>query len=134
MFISTLPSPKHTIQCQESSGQIFKCTFIVDKHSNGNRIIAITVYVPANFVVSGTESFRIIKVTVSIHTTYTNTTTISTAVSWLQICSIYRLYEYLASSLLYILQLSLPSSYTLLHLILLFQSALFSFVLSSDLL
>jgi len=72
MFISTLPPPKHTIQCQESSGQIFKCTFIVDKLSNGNRIVAITVYVPANFVVSGTESFRVVKVrvTVSVHTTY----------------------------------------------------------------
>jgi uncharacterized membrane protein YgcG len=47
-------------------------TFIVDKLSNGNRIVAITVYVPANFVVSGTESFRVVKVrgTVSIHTTY----------------------------------------------------------------
>jgi len=72
MFISTLPPPTHTLQCQETSGQIFKCTFIVDKLSNGNRIVAITVYVPANFVVSGTESFRVIKVrvTVSIHTTY----------------------------------------------------------------
>jgi hypothetical protein len=70
MFISTLPPPKYTLQCQETSGQIFKCTFIVDKLSNGNRIVAITVYVPANFVISGTESFRVFKVTVSIHTTY----------------------------------------------------------------
>jgi uncharacterized membrane protein YgcG len=72
MFISTLPPPKNTLQCQETSGQIFKCTFIVDKLSNGNRIVAITVYVPANFFVSGTESFRVVKVrvTVSIHTTY----------------------------------------------------------------
>jgi uncharacterized membrane protein YgcG len=72
MFISTLPPPKHTLQCQETSGQIFKCTFIVDKLSNGNRIVAITVYVPANFIVKGTESFRVVhvKVTVSIHTTY----------------------------------------------------------------
>jgi uncharacterized membrane protein YgcG len=72
MFISTLPPPMHTLQCQETSGQIFKCTFSVDKLSNGNRIVAITVYVPTNFVVSGTESFRVVKVrvTVSIHTTY----------------------------------------------------------------
>jgi hypothetical protein len=72
MFISILPPPKHTLQCQETSGQIFKCTFIVDKLSNGNRIVAITVYVPANFVVSGTESFRVVKVRVpvSVHTTY----------------------------------------------------------------
>jgi uncharacterized membrane protein YgcG len=44
----------------------------VDKLSNGNRIVAITVYVPANFVVSGTESFRVVnvRVTVSVHTTY----------------------------------------------------------------
>jgi uncharacterized membrane protein YgcG len=72
MFISTLPPPKHTLQCQETSGQIFKCTFIVDKLSNGNRIVGITVYVPANFAVSGTESFRVVKVrvTVSVHTTY----------------------------------------------------------------
>jgi hypothetical protein len=41
MFISTLPPPKHTLQCQETSGQIFKCTFIVDKLSNGNRIVPL---------------------------------------------------------------------------------------------
>ncbi|MDP9289377.1 MAG: hypothetical protein M3P08_14440 [Thermoproteota archaeon] len=72
MFISTLTPPKHTLQCQESSGQIFKCTYIIDKLSNGNRIVALTVYVPANFVVSGTESFRVVKVrvTVSVRTTY----------------------------------------------------------------
>jgi hypothetical protein len=72
MFISTLSPPKRTLQCQETSGQIFKCTYSVDKLSNGNRIVAITVYVPANFVVSGTESFRVVKVrvTVSVHTTY----------------------------------------------------------------
>jgi hypothetical protein len=72
MFISTLPPPKHTLLCQESSGQIFKCTYIVDKLSNGNKVVSITVYVPANFVASGTESFRVVKVrvTVSVHTTY----------------------------------------------------------------
>jgi hypothetical protein len=72
MFISTLPPPKHTLLCQESSGQIFKCTYIVDKLSNGNKVVSITVYVPANFVVSGTGGFRVVKVrvTVSIHTTY----------------------------------------------------------------
>ncbi len=72
MFISILPPPKHTLLCQESSGQIFKCTYIVDKLSNGNKVVSITVYVPANFAVSGTESFRVVKVrvTVSVHTTY----------------------------------------------------------------
>src|SRR6266487_5987650 len=66
MFLSTLPPPKRTLQCQETSGQIFKCTYSIDKLSNGNRIVTITVYVPANFLVSGTESFRVVKVRVTV--------------------------------------------------------------------
>lgn len=69
MFISTLPPPKNTVQCQETSGQIFKCTFIVDKLSNGNKIVAITIYVPANFVFS---SPTLIKVVVHETTTITH--------------------------------------------------------------
>src|SRR5438876_9714218 len=69
MFISTLPPPKHTLLCQETSGQIFKCTFIVDKLSNGNKVVSITVYVPVNTIVKNTESFRVIKVMVTIKTT-----------------------------------------------------------------
>jgi hypothetical protein len=60
MFISTLPPPMHTLQCQETSGQIFKCTYIVDKLSNGNEIVAITVYVPANFVFSSPTIIKVI--------------------------------------------------------------------------
>jgi uncharacterized membrane protein YgcG len=71
MFISTLPPPKNTLQCQETSGQIFKCTYIVDKLSNGNRIAAITVYVPANFVFSSPTVIKVVehettKVTIKI--------------------------------------------------------------------
>src|SRR2546427_12686155 len=69
MFISTLPPPMHTLQCQETSGQIFKCTYIVDKLSNGNEVVSITVYVPVNTIVKNTESFRVIKVMVTIKTT-----------------------------------------------------------------
>jgi hypothetical protein len=61
MFISTLPPPKSTLQCQETSGQIFKCTYIVDKLSNGNRIVAITVYVPANFVFSSPTVIKVVE-------------------------------------------------------------------------
>src|SRR6266496_5251996 len=70
MFISTLPPPKHTLLCQETSGQIFKCTFIVDKLSNGNKIVAITVYVQSNNVVVSGE-VKVVKVVV--HTTTTTT-------------------------------------------------------------
>src|SRR5947209_11742337 len=69
MFISTLPPPKHTLFCQETSGQIFKCTFIVDKLSNGNNVVSITVYIPANIIVKSTEAFHVVKETVTVHTT-----------------------------------------------------------------
>ena len=61
MFISTLPPPKNTLQCQETSGQIFKCTYIVDKLSNGDRIVAITVYVPANFVFTSPTEIKVVE-------------------------------------------------------------------------
>jgi len=70
MFISTLPPPKNTVQCQETSGQIFKCTFIVDKLSNGNKIVAITIYVPANFVFTSPTEIKVVE-----HETITKTTT-----------------------------------------------------------
>jgi uncharacterized membrane protein YgcG len=70
MFISTLPPPKHTILCQETAGQIFKCTFIVDKLSNGNEVVAITVYVPANFVFNSPTVIKVI-----VHEMTTSSTT-----------------------------------------------------------
>ena len=72
MIISTLPAPVNALQCQETSGQILPCSYMTQNLSNGEQIVAITVYVPANFVVSGTEGFRVVKVrvTVSVHTTY----------------------------------------------------------------
>jgi uncharacterized membrane protein YgcG len=70
MFLSTLPPPKDTILCQETSGQIFKCTFIVDKLSNGNEVVAITVYVPANFVFNSPTVIKVI-----VHEVTTSSTT-----------------------------------------------------------
>jgi hypothetical protein len=70
IFISTLPPPKNILQCQETSGQIFKCTFIVEKLSNGNKVVSITVYVPVNTIVKNTESFRVVRLKVTMHTSY----------------------------------------------------------------
>ena len=68
MFISTLPPPKYTLLCQETSGQIFKCTFIIDRLSNGSKVVSITVYVPANTIVNNSEGFHVVKI---VHKTTT---------------------------------------------------------------
>jgi hypothetical protein len=65
-----LPPPANTLLCQESSGQIFKCNYNVETLKSGLHVVVMTVYIPANFVIKGTESFRVFKVKVTIHTTY----------------------------------------------------------------
>ena len=67
---SKLPPPPHTLLCQESSDQIFKCNYVVETLKNGLHVVVMKVYVPANFIIKGTESFRVVKVRVSIHTKY----------------------------------------------------------------
>jgi hypothetical protein len=67
---SKLPPPIHTLLCQESSGQIFKCNYVIETLKNGLHVVVMTVYVPANFIIKGTESFQVINLRVSIHTTY----------------------------------------------------------------
>jgi hypothetical protein len=67
---SKLPAPPHTLLCQENSGQIFKCNYVVEALKNGLHVVVMTVYVPANFIIKGTESFRVVTVRVTIHTTY----------------------------------------------------------------
>ncbi len=52
MVISTLPPPQNLLQCKETSGQILACSYATQYLSNGEQIVVITVYVPANFVFS----------------------------------------------------------------------------------
>src|SRR5438128_12336884 len=52
MVISTLPPPTNALQCQETSGQLLPCSYTTQNLSNGEQIMAITVYAPANFVFS----------------------------------------------------------------------------------
>src|SRR2546428_10472196 len=68
MVISTLPPPANALQCQETSGQILACSYATQNLSNGERIVAITVYVPASYVFS---SPTVIKVVVHETTTVT---------------------------------------------------------------
>jgi hypothetical protein len=53
MVISTLPPPPNALQCQETSGQILPCSYMTQNLSNGEQIVAITVYVPASYVFAG---------------------------------------------------------------------------------
>src|SRR6266571_5405551 len=53
MVISTLPPPQNLLQCKETSGQILTCSYATQYLSNGQQIVVITVYVPANFVFIG---------------------------------------------------------------------------------
>src|SRR6266571_3052612 len=53
MVISTLPPPPNLLQCKETSGQILACSYATQYLSNGEQIVVITVYVPANFVFIG---------------------------------------------------------------------------------
>jgi uncharacterized membrane protein YgcG len=61
IIISTLPPPPNALQCQETSGQILPCSYTTQNLSNGEQIVAITVYVTANFVFT---SLTVIKVVV----------------------------------------------------------------------
>jgi hypothetical protein len=72
LFISTQPPPNHTISCQETSGQVFKCTFIIEKLPNGSKIVTITVYIPTNTVVKQIQSIHVVRVNVrvSVHSTF----------------------------------------------------------------
>ena len=72
LFISTLPPPSHTISCQETLGQVFKCTFIIKNLPNGSKIVTIPVYIPANTVVKQMRSIQVVRVNVmvSVHTVF----------------------------------------------------------------
>jgi hypothetical protein len=61
MVISTLPPPPNAIQCQETSGQILPCAYATQSLSNGEQIVAITVYVPANYVFTGYGPWIVVK-------------------------------------------------------------------------
>jgi hypothetical protein len=60
MVISTLPPPPNALQCQETSGQLLPCSYATQNLSNGGQIVAITVYVPANFVFSSPTVINVI--------------------------------------------------------------------------
>ena len=61
MIISTLPAPPNMLQCQETSGQILPCSYTTQNLSNGEQIVAITVYVPANYVFTGYGPWTVVK-------------------------------------------------------------------------
>jgi uncharacterized membrane protein YgcG len=52
MVISTLPPPPNALQCQETTGQILSCSYATQTLSNGQQVVVITIYAPANFVFS----------------------------------------------------------------------------------
>jgi hypothetical protein len=61
MVISTLPPPTNAIQCQETSGQILPCSYATQNLNNGEQVVVITVYVPANYVFSGYGPWTVVK-------------------------------------------------------------------------
>jgi hypothetical protein len=61
MIISTLPPPPNALQCQETSGQLLPCSYATQNLSNGEQIVAITVYVPASYVFTGYGHWTIVK-------------------------------------------------------------------------
>src|SRR5947209_10468681 len=61
MVISTLPPPPNALQCQETSGQLLPCSYATQNLSNGELIVAITVYVPASYVFTGYGPWTIVK-------------------------------------------------------------------------
>src|SRR5947208_1273090 len=71
MVISTLPPPPNALQCQETSGQILPCSYATQNLSNGEQIVAITVYVPASYVFAGYGPWTVVKQVV--HETITKT-------------------------------------------------------------
>jgi len=73
MVISTLPPPPNALQCQETSGQILPCSYTTQNLSNGEQIVAITVYVPTSYLFTGYGSWTVVKQVV--HETKTTTKT-----------------------------------------------------------
>src|SRR5712691_4594866 len=61
MVISTLPPPTNALQCQETSGQLLPCSYTTQNLSNGEQIVAITVYVPASYLFTGYGLWTIVK-------------------------------------------------------------------------
>jgi hypothetical protein len=53
MVISPLPPPPNSLQCKETSGQILACSYATQHLSNGEQIVAITVYLPISYVFTG---------------------------------------------------------------------------------
>jgi uncharacterized membrane protein YgcG len=70
MIISTLPPPPNALQCQETSGQILPCPYTTQNLSNGEQIVAITVYVAANYVFSSPTVIKVV-----VHEMTTSSTT-----------------------------------------------------------
>jgi hypothetical protein len=75
IVISTLPPPPNAIQCQETSGQTLPCSYATQALSNGEQIVAITVYVPANYVFTGYGPWTVVKQIVHETTTKTKIVT-----------------------------------------------------------
>lgn len=69
IVISTLPLPPNALQCQETTGQILPCSYATQNLSNGEQIVAITVYVPINFVFSSPTAITVIVHQTIIHGT-----------------------------------------------------------------
>ncbi|MDQ6864952.1 MAG: hypothetical protein M3044_14150, partial [Thermoproteota archaeon] len=61
MVISTLPPSPNALQCQETSGQLLPCSYTKQNLSNGEQIVAITVYVPVSYVFNGYGPWTIVK-------------------------------------------------------------------------
>lgn len=47
-----LPPPPNALQWQETTGQILSCSYATQTLSNGQHVVVITIYAPANFVFS----------------------------------------------------------------------------------
>src|SRR5947209_19911163 len=60
MVISTLPPPPNALQCQETSGQLLPCSYATQNLSNGEQIVVITVYIPANFVFTSPTVIKVV--------------------------------------------------------------------------
>src|SRR6266581_3663655 len=73
MVISTLPPPANALECQETSGQLLPCSYTTQNLSNGEQIVAITVYVPTSYLFTGYGSWTVVKQVV--HETKTKTIT-----------------------------------------------------------
>src|SRR2546425_7527949 len=47
--------------CRETSGQLLPCSYTTQNLSNGEQIVAITVYVPVSYVFTGYGPWTIVK-------------------------------------------------------------------------